>query len=123
MFLVNTCLLLTFGCKSSKNVVTDTVYFNKVQVSYKYVRDSIYVDKYRDIYTKGDTVFVNVNTIQYKLKYINNSDTIHDTAYTAKYIDKIVVKEVKKYPLLPYEIGCAIIMLSILIFYIKKRLL
>ena len=73
-------VFLIASCGTGKHIPTiyqrDTVYIHNT----KYLKDSIFVYKDRNIYTKGDTVFVTLKEYETKWKL----KEVHDTLYKEK---------------------------------------
>ena len=88
-------LLLAFsGCRHTQTIVEKPVLVHDTTYVAKEVHDSTYVDRWRTVYQKGDTVWVRDSFAV--VRYIRTTDTAY------KYIEKPVeitvthVKEVEK---------------------------
>lgn len=117
--------LLFISCSISKPLnkpITDT---STVKVVYQTVYqdrvDSVYIDKYHYIELKGDTVFKTDSVIQYKFKYLNNTDTLikTDTITLTKEVEKPVI--IKQKDFTPAWIFIGVILAVGIFVYIKKR--
>lgn len=90
------CLVMgTVSCRSTQKAtiepispIHDTTYITNVQ------KDSVYVDRWRTEYQKGDTVYVTNNQITSKL--ITRTDTVYKVVNQPVEVVKEQIKEVEK---------------------------
>lgn len=91
-------LMLFVGCCRCKDVATiktDSVYVTKYDTKYQYIHDSIYTDRWHNVYLSGDTVFIADSVEVFKYRFIRDTITSTDTIY--KYKDTEVVKQERKH--------------------------
>lgn len=84
-------VLLLVGCQSWRKTVEVPVYVHDTTYVAKTYRDSVYVDRWHTVETKGDTVYVTQQQIVSKWR------TITDTAY--KVVEKpvtVTVEQIKE---------------------------
>jgi len=116
-------MLLLLGCSSQKNLpVTDTTSTRIVyQTIYQDRFDSVYIDRWHDVYIKGDTVFKTDSIINYRYKYLTNTDTLFkvDTCTIIKEVEKpVIVKQAKWWPV---WILIILEVLAVAYYFIKKH--
>ena len=89
-------VLLLSSCGTGKKVVTlyqkDTTYITVHDK--EYVRDSIYIDRFKTIKEKGDTVYITDTQIKYKDRW--REKEVHDTTYVEKVKTETVTEQVEK---------------------------
>ena len=89
-------VLLLSSCGNAKKVVTlyqkDTTYITVHDK--EAVRDSIYIDRFKTIKEKGDTVYITDTQIKYRDKW--REKEVHDTTYVEKIKTETITKEVEK---------------------------
>lgn len=73
------------GCRTIKEAHTEMSRDTLIVKTYEYVLDSVYIDRYHNVYVKGDTVFKTDSIINNVWKIVSNTDTIYksktDTVY------------------------------------------
>lgn len=91
ILLVLVCLLGLCGCRTVREAESvkvsshDTVYVSKSDV----LRDSVYVDRWRDVYVSGDTV----HEVRCETVYRWRLWTVTDTLWKAVHSDSVAVSE------------------------------
>lgn len=117
------CTLISLNsCKSTqKSAVSDTVYITKIEYEVQSKIDSIYIDRFRDRYIKGDTVYVVEDKVEYRFKFRTDTVNMIDTVYISKVDLQEKVVEKNKYPLLPWEILGAVALILAIIIMVKRR--
>ena len=114
-------ILFLVSCKTTRTIEkTDTIYISKTDIQYRDRVDSVYIDKWRDRYMKGDTCYI--TQTEYVYKYILRADTIIKTdTIKEKETDKETTTIVKKVHVWkPYFFICiAVIAVCLLWKYIK----
>lgn len=118
-------MLFVTSCKTSKTIesVHDTLYINNKTIDYKYLHDSIYIDRWHNVYTKGDTIFMTDSVVKYK--YVINNDTFicTDTIYKVRDNFNTEYITVNKYPIWPYILFIVILATVYIYFkYIRKHI-
>lgn len=118
-------MLFVTSCKTSKTIesVHDTLYINNKTIDYKYLHDSIYIDRWHNVYTKGDTIFMTDSVVKYK--YVINNDTLicTDTIYKVRDNFNTEYITVNKYPIWPYILFIVILATVYIYFkYIRKHI-
>ena len=108
--LLITAALLLASCRSSKEILhtTDTVYIARHHY------DSVMIGRYTNTETKGDTVFVDRLTTEYR--YRLSTDTLHN--YHSDTITATIVKEAsnKNYDMLPWVmVGVVVLIVGVVI--------
>ena len=85
------CLLAMTGCKTQPCIpLPSSGTHDHDSTRIEYVHDSVSVDRWHTIFTKGDTVYVRDSIYFYKWRnkhdsvYINNTDTIYQTVQVEK---------------------------------------
>lgn len=86
--------LMTVSCRTVRIVEQVPVYIHDTTQSVKTQRDSIYIDHFREVVEKGDTVYVTDN--QMTVKYITRTDTAYKVAEKPVEVVKEQIKEVEK---------------------------
>lgn len=86
--------LLTVSCRTVRIVEQVPVYIHDTTQSVSTQRDSIYVDHFREVVEKGDTVYVTNN--QMTVKYITRTDTAYKVVEKPVEVVKEQIKEVEK---------------------------
>lgn len=80
------------SCKTTQGYVketkSDTIFLSKTD----YVRDSVFVDRYNNIYVSGDTVYNTERETIYKWKLWQVTDTVYKTNNEVKIEEKKVVE-------------------------------
>ena len=90
-------VLCLIGCTSPKTIVkTDTIVEYKYNNVYTEKIDSVYIDKWHNIYIKGDTVRITDSIVEYKYKYLKDTAYIRDTVYKNKTNTNVITKTVNK---------------------------
>lgn len=91
-FLFAFAVLLLVGCRCQKEVPTQTV----VVTEYKTVAktDSVYVDRWHTLTTKGDTIFLRDSVITYRYSARVDTLIVHDTV--TQQVTVVETKEVTK---------------------------
>ena len=79
-------LLALTGCRSLTRTIEVPVYVHDTAYTVKEVRDSTYIDRWREVVTKGDTVF------DTRVEYVYKERTVHDTMRVVQEVP-VVVKE------------------------------
>ena len=122
ILLVICTLIALNSCKSTqKSAVSDTVYITKIEYEVQSKIDSIYIDRFRDRYIKGDTVYVVEDKVEYRFKFRTDTVNMIDTVYISKVDLQEKVVEKNKYPLLPWEILGAVALILAIIIMVKRR--
>lgn len=88
-------LLVLTSCGTVRTIPSmqkDTVYVS--QTDTQYLRDSIYVYRYRDVQTINDTVYIDNTTYRYIDRW--KTREVHDTSYIDRVDVQTVTKEVEK---------------------------
>lgn len=94
LFIALVTAAMLFGCKSIEHVPVERVrdvYHNSVDT----VMDSVYKDRFRNVWFNGDTVHVVENIREYVYRYRVSNDTIHET--DTVYVRYTVEKQLTKY--------------------------
>lgn len=85
------CLLAMTGCRTQPCIpLPSSGTHDHDSTRIEYVHDSVSVDRWHTIFTKGDTVYVRDSIYFYKWRnkhdsvYINNTDTIYQTVQVEK---------------------------------------
>lgn len=63
----------------------DTIFLSKTDVRY----DSVYVDRYRNVYVSGDTVHDEVYLTEYKLVYRDRTDTVYERSVDVREVKSV----------------------------------
>ena len=94
-------LVLACGCGSSRHTAThDTVYVDRVRVEKQRVLDSVYVDRWHNVWVSGDTVYRVDSVVKNRLLAVHDTLRLRDSVYVSR-CDTVTV-EVKK-PLSGFE--------------------
>ena len=86
--------LLTVSCRTVRIVEQVPVYIHDTTQSVKLLRDSVYIDRFREVVKRGDTVYVTNN--QMTVKYITRTDTAYKVVERPVEVVKEQIKEVEK---------------------------
>lgn len=94
LFIAIMTAAMLFGCKSTEYVPVERVrdiYHNSVDT----VRDSVYLDRFRNVWFNGDTVHVVENIREYIYRYRVSNDTVKET--DTLYVRYTVEKQLTRY--------------------------
>lgn len=116
-------IVLFVGCTQPKTIVkTDTIVEYKYNNIYTERVDSVYVDKWHNIYIKGDTVRITDSIVSYKYKLLKDTAYVYDTVYKANHEAAPTVKTVTKPVWWPVWVFVGLeILLFILIYYFRRN--
>ena len=89
-FIILLLLLLSLAaCKTvgeyERVASTDTIYVSKVEVRV----DSVWIDRYRNVYLKGDTVFEEIWRTEFRYVYRDKTDTIYETKVEEREVERV----------------------------------
>ena len=102
----------------------DTTYIARVDSVY--IVDSIYIDRYRTIETKADTIYVTDIRTEFKYKWRDRE--VHDTTFVERVVQEIkeVPAQITKLQRLWMTLGKALALIALLyliIVIVKRRLI
>lgn len=86
------CVLSLFSCRTIKTAHNAVSRDTLIVKEYEYRLDSVYIDRYHNVYVKGDTVFKTDSIVNNVMRYVNTTDTLYrsekDTVFDT--IEKVV---------------------------------
>lgn len=85
---------LFVGCKGLRTVVEVPVYIHDTTIAVRVQHDSTYIDRWREVVTKGDTVYITNN--QTAVKYITRCDTAYKVVEKPVTVTVSQIKEVER---------------------------
>ena len=88
------------GCKTTHEipVIHDTTYIVNTEYKNRYLHDSVYVDRYHEIFVKGDTVIIHDSVYEHGTIQFYDTVKVTDTCYRYKDVPVEVIKEKKVVP-------------------------
>ena len=81
------------GCHTISTATTDTTHHTNTEYVYKYVHDSVYVDRWHTQWMQGDTVYRHDSVVHYDYKYLHDTVRTSDTVRATHTEYKEKVKE------------------------------
>ena len=112
-------IALFASCSAPKETVR-TEYVTKVEYKDRVVHDSVYVDRYTNIYTKGDTVFSERTIYKYRDRFIHDTARIVDTVSNVVKETEFVTERVNVYWPSFLIIGLFVVLVIAYKIYIKR---
>lgn len=112
-------VLAAVSCRQPREIV-HTEYLTNTEYVEKKVYDSIYVDRYNNVYVSGDTVYNNQTVYQYKYRYIHDTTHIADTAYVTEKVTEVVEKKVPQWWVLWVAAGLYVIFVAVTKFIMPR---
>lgn len=95
ILLVGLITVMLCSCQCHRHTAThDTVYVDKVRTELRWQYDSIYIDRWHNVYTAGDTVYRVDSLVSYRLLRVHDTLTLRDSIYLSK--SDTTTVEVKK---------------------------
>ena len=89
--------VLFAGCATQNAQKSDTLYVHDTEYQWRERIDSIYVDRWRTSYAKGDTVYLTDSVRVYKYRLAHDTVRTRDTVQTVRVEQTETVKTEKKY--------------------------